>query len=97
MDNPNRDLLARIGAHLAGAAQPPDDRTVREAAWNAGGIPYNPDAAFPRYAREHSLGNPETGEFDFTYAGEQFRGQGFSEAIIYCRVGDWGQIKTVSW
>ena len=70
---------------------------VRRAAWNAGGIPYNPDAAFPRYAREHGLGNPETPEFEFTYAGQQFRGQGFSKGIIYARVGEWDEIKEVPW
>ncbi len=72
-------------------------QALRNAAWNAGGIAYNPDAAFPRYAREHNLGNPETGEFDFTINGRQYRGQGFSGGIIYCRVGEWERIKEVSW
>ncbi len=72
-------------------------QTLRNAAWNAGGIPYNVDAAFPRYAREHNLGNPETPEFDFTYGGERYRGQGFSKAIVYARVGEWGVIKEVLW
>jgi len=70
---------------------------VRNAAWQAGGIPYNPDAAFPRYAREHNLGNPETPEFDFSYTGQSFRGQGFSKGIVYARVGEWDVIKEVSW
>mgnify|MGYP005840165587 CR=1 FL=1 len=73
------------------------DQAVRRAAWNAGGIPFNPDAAFPRYAREHNLGNPETPEFDFSYSGVQYRGQGFSKGIIYARVGEWDQIKEVLW
>jgi len=72
-------------------------RTVRNAAWNAGGIPYNPDAAFPRYARAHDLGNPETPEFDFSFGGLQYRGQGFSRGIIYARIGDWDNIREVSW
>jgi N-acetyl-anhydromuramyl-L-alanine amidase AmpD len=70
---------------------------ARNAAWNAGGIPYNPDATFPRYARERNLGNPETPEFDFSFGGQKFRGQGFSRGIIYARVGEWGQIKEVPW
>ncbi len=72
-------------------------QALRHAAWNSGGIAYNVNAAFPSYAREHDLGNPETAEFDFTYGGQQFRGQGFSKGIIYARVGQWDQIKEVAW
>jgi N-acetyl-anhydromuramyl-L-alanine amidase AmpD len=74
----------------------PDD-LVREAAWNAAGIPFNPMAAFPKYAREHGLGNPITQEFDFSYRGVNYRGQGFSQAIVYCRVGDWYNLKEMNW
>lgn len=66
---------------------------IRNAAWRALNIPYNPDAAFPRYAREHNLGNPVTAEVD---AGE-YRLQGFSGGIVYARIGDWGNCKHVSW
>jgi len=78
---------------------PPDNFTqiVRNAAWNAGGIPYNPEAAFPKYAREHDLGNPETREFDFTYNRINYRGQGFSKGIVYAKVGAWGDIREVAW
>ncbi len=74
-----------------------DAEIVRNAAWNAGGIPYNKDAAFPRFAREHDLGNPETGEFDFQVGDRLYRGQGFGKAIVYARVGDWEHIETVGW
>jgi len=74
----------------------PND-VVREAAWNAGGIPFNAAAAFPKYAREHELGNPETKEFDFEHRGVNYRGQGFSKAIVYCVVGDWGNIQELDW
>lgn len=70
---------------------------VQEAAWNARGIPWNEEAALARYAREHGLGNPETPEFDFELAGAACRGQGFSRAIVYARVGAWGEIWEVSW
>ena len=70
---------------------------VREAAWNAVGIPFNPIAAFPRYAREHNLGNPETEEFEFSHAGVDYRGQGFSGGIVFARVGDWGNIQELTW
>jgi hypothetical protein len=66
-------------------------------AHHAGGIPFNAAAAFPRYARQHDLGNPETKEFDFEYRGVNYRGQGFSRAIIYCTVGDWRNIGELAW
>ena len=72
-------------------------QALRNAAWNAGGIPYNRDAAFPKYAREHNLGNPETQEFDFAINGREYRGQGFSRGIIYAPVGEWDDIKEVTW
>ncbi len=78
------------------AANLPED-IVREAAWNATGVPYNPRAAFPRYARAHNLGPPQTEEFDFSYKGVNYRGQGFGGAIVYAQVGDWGNIKELSW
>ncbi len=87
------DFLSRVYQVSSDALE----LALRHAAWNAGGIPYNPDAAFARYAREHNLGNPETPEFDFTHAGQQYRGQGFSKAIVYCRVGEWNQMKEVCW
>ncbi len=73
------------------------DNVIREAAWNAAGIPFNPEAAFSRYAREHELGTPQTDEFDFSYKGVNYRGQGFNKAIVYAKVGDWGDIKEMSW
>jgi N-acetyl-anhydromuramyl-L-alanine amidase AmpD len=73
------------------------ERALRHSAWNAGGVPYNPESAFASYAREHGLGNPETPEFDFTFDGQAYRGQGFSKAIIYVRAGQWDQIKEVPW
>ena len=70
---------------------------VREAAWNAAGIPFNPEAAFARYAREHELGTPQTEEFDFAYKGVNYRGQGFSKAIVFAKVGHWDNIGEMSW
>ena len=73
------------------------ENIVREAAWNAAGIPFNPEAAFSRYAREHELGTPQTDEFDFSYKGVNYRGQGFSQAIVFAKVGDWDNIGEMSW
>jgi len=74
----------------------PED-VAREAAWNAAGIPFNPQAAFAKYAREQNLGAPQTDEFEFSHNGIGYRGQGFSRAILYARVGDWGNIKELTW
>jgi N-acetyl-anhydromuramyl-L-alanine amidase AmpD len=87
------ELLARI---YDPAANLPED-VVRDAAWHAAGIAFNPRAAFPRYAREHGLGTPQTEEFDFSYEGVNYRGQGFSGAIVFCMVGDWANLKEMSW
>jgi N-acetylmuramoyl-L-alanine amidase CwlA len=70
---------------------------VQEAAWNAAGIAFNPEAAFARYAREHELGTPQTDEFDFSYKGVNYRGQGFSKAIVFAKVGHWDDLGEMSW
>jgi len=90
---PVLELLARV---YDTEANLPDD-VVREAAWNAAGIPFNPEAAFSKHAREHELGTPQTDEFDFSYKGVNYRGQGFSQGIVYAKVGDWANIKEMTW
>ncbi len=78
------------------AAALPED-VVRSVAWQARGIPYNPDAAFPRFARQHGLGKPETQEFGFEYNGVQYVAQGFTGGIVYAEAGKWDQIQWVTW
>jgi hypothetical protein len=90
---PVHELISRVYDPVANL---PED-VVREAAWNAAGIAFNPQAAFPRYAREHDLGVPQTEEFDFSYKGINYRGQGFGKAIVFAKVGDWGNVKEMSW
>lgn len=75
----------------------PLDEVLRNAAWNRRGLAYNPNAAFPIYARQHNLGSPLTGEFDVNWQGKAYRVQGFTGAIVYAEVGDWGNIKRESW
>lgn len=79
---------------------PPGEVTehdIRNAAWNrlypAGGVAYNPDAAFPRYARAHGLGAPTTAEFDIG----PYRVQGYVNGIIYAQIGDWQNIQSLDW
>jgi N-acetylmuramoyl-L-alanine amidase len=82
-----------------GQAEPawPDDEEVRAAAWASLNIPYSAEAVFPRYAREHNLGNPETPEFEFLFDGRLYRGQGYSEGIVYAEVGQWGEPRILKW
>jgi N-acetyl-anhydromuramyl-L-alanine amidase AmpD len=89
--------MAELLKHLYGLVADPPEEMVRDAAWGAIGIPLNPSAAFPRYARDRELGCPRTGEFDFDHDGAAFRGQGFARAIVYARRGDWERIREVSW
>ena len=90
--------LTAFQAQLDQAAQPwPPDDVVRGAAWSASGIAFNPEAAFALYARAHNLGNPETPEFDFESGGRLYRGQGFSEGIVYAEVGHWDALQFMSW
>jgi hypothetical protein len=70
---------------------------IRNAGWNARGIAYNPDAAFPKRARELEMGAPLTGEFDVVVNGKTYRAQGFVDSLLYCEVGDWDNIKTLGW
>jgi len=75
----------------------PLDETLRNASWKQRHFPYNPNAALTRYARSHNLGSPLTEEFDVTWGGKTCRVQGFTGAIVYAEVGDWGNVKSLSW
>lgn len=97
-----RDLpvIAAVKAMGAEPVPPPPlplDETLRNATWNRRGIAYNPQAAFPNHARLNHLGSPLTQEFDVTWQGKAYRVQGFTGAILYCLVGDWGNIRSMSW
>jgi len=73
------------------------DEYVRRRCWDAVGVNYNADAAFFRYAQEHGLGKPETQEVDVTYDGVSYRVQAYVMGIVFCRVGDWGNIRFIRW
>lgn len=75
----------------------PTLKDILNAAWNrvypSGGIPYNPEAGFPRIARERGLGVPVTVEFDIG----SIRVQGFAGGILYAEIGKWDNIMAVKW
>ncbi len=71
---------------------------LRTIAYSAKGVPYNPDAAFPQFARLNRLGSPETPEFELTDdAGRTIVAQGFTMKIVYAEKGRWDQIKVADW
>jgi len=75
----------------------PLELALLHASWNKRGLAYNPDAAFPTYAREYDLGSPLTPEFDVRWEGRVYRVQGFTGAIVYAEVGDWGNVQSLAW
>jgi len=90
------DILA-FRAQVFELDQEPNDETIRESAWGASGIAYDPQSPFVIYAREQRLGHPETTEFDFVEEGTAYRGQGFSRAIIFHPEGQPNQISEIRW
>jgi hypothetical protein len=68
-------------------------QAIRNAAWSQLGIPYNPDAAFAKFARQQGMGNPVTTEFDIS----GYRAQGFTGGILYAKIGDWANIQILAW
>jgi len=73
----------------------PLDERIRNAAWQLRGIPYNPDAAFSAYAREHGLGAPLTVEAYGQVDGYAL--QAFVGGIVYAKVGDWANVTHTAW
>jgi hypothetical protein len=68
-------------------------QAIRNAAWTQLGIPYNPEAAFAKYARTNKLGDPVTTEFDIS----GYRAQGFAGGIVFAKIGEWANIQTLAW
>ncbi len=62
---------------------------------NKFGIPLNDQAALAKYAIQNHLGIPLTDEYQFTANGTTYVGQVWSKAIVYVKMGDWGNIQVV--
>ena len=74
----------------------PLEEDLKNAAWNALGIDYNPDAALAKHAEASGLGAPLCDEYRFTigcvfYVGQVFVGPD-GAYFAYCKEGDWGNI-----
>jgi len=100
----DRDTSAMLVAKWSPSQAVPDaepkpsvslEERIRNAAWQLRGVPYNPDAAFAKYAREHDLGAPLTTE---AYGHvEGYALQAFVGGIVYAKVGDWGNVMHIPW
>jgi hypothetical protein len=93
-----KSLIAPLKAINQGPTPPSQEGTVNEehlrnAAWNALGIPYNPAAAFAQYAAAKSLGRPCTGEHDLN----GIRWQGYDGGIVYATIGQWDKVTHIPW
>lgn len=70
---------------------------VRDTAWSMLAIPYNPYGALLKFAQRRGMGAPLTTEFDFTFEGVLYRGQGFALGIAYAEVNHWDAVWSVLW
>jgi hypothetical protein len=74
----------------------PTIEQIRERAWNLlylAPIAYNAESALARAARAQALGAPVTREFDLG----DTRAQGYALGVTYCKIGDWGNVKGLTW
>jgi len=73
------------------------EERIRNRAWNVRGVPYNPEAALARYARQRGLGAPLTAEVDLVLGHLAFRVQGFVGGIVFAEVGRWEETRHIVW
>lgn len=76
---------------------PPTEEEIRNELWNhpisMDVIPYNPEHAFPKKARENNLGAPLGNTWDW----RGLRLQKYAMGNLYCVVGDWQNIKVIKY
>ncbi len=60
---------------------------------NKFGVPLNDQTALAKYALANHLGVPLTDEFPFTVNGTNYVGQVWSQAVVYVKIGDWGNVQ----
>lgn len=58
-------------------------------------MPVNNQAALWRFAKAQGLQDQQTDELHVTYDGTEYIVQVFNLGVVYCRVGDWGNIKVI--
>lgn len=80
-----------------GAEQPEVTQTLEQAALAAAKsvqwMPVNNTSALWKFAKANGLQDQQTDEISFTYKGVPYIAQVFNLAIVYAKVGDWGNIQ----
>lgn len=70
---------------------------ARRAALIAGanqmGVPLNDQSALAKFALQNNLGIPLSDEFQFAVGGVPYLGQVWSLAVVYVKIGDWGNVR----
>ncbi len=79
-----------------GAVQPTLQDAALAAAKAVPWMPVNNTAALWQYAQAHGLQDQQTDEIPFTYNGQQYIVQVFNRGIVYCKVGEWGNIQVIA-
>jgi len=69
---------------------------LTRASFEAVGVDYNPEAAFAKAAARLKLGVPLAPEGELRVGDEVYSYQVFALETLYCRKGDWGNIKRLS-
>jgi hypothetical protein len=98
--NKLRDYMGQGGAPTPVVIHPQLPQTLQQAVqaradsakpW----MPVNNTAALWRYAKAHGLQDQQTDELSFNYNGENYIAQVFNLGIVYCKVGDYANIKVI--
>ena len=58
-------------------------------------MPVNNTAALWNYAKANGLQDQQTDELSATFNGQEYALQVFNLGIVYCKKGDWGNIKII--
>ncbi len=94
------NYVLTFGLQATPPPPPPPPQTLQDAALAAAKavpwMPVNNQAALWQYAQAHNLQDQQTDEITFTYNGQQYVVQVFNLGIVYCKVGDWGNIQVIA-
>ncbi len=71
------------------------DAAALEAAKKITWMPVNSDAALYIYAQKNGLGCPQSDEFSFSVANDDYVGQVYNLGVVYAKKGDWTNLKFV--
>jgi N-acetyl-anhydromuramyl-L-alanine amidase AmpD len=68
-------------------------RTAFIAGANQLGVALNDQSALAKFALQNNLGVPLSDEFQFNVGDIPYLGQVWSQAVVYVKIGDWGNVR----